>query len=148
MVNKGSKVSVLRQCNLLEINRSNVYYQTKIKDESMIMNKIEELYRQNPIYGYRRIHACLQRAGEQINSKRVLRLMRQMGLRAIYPGPKTTIANRLGDKKPYLLNKISINKPHQAWQVDITYLRTNHGFMYLISLIDRYSRYQSWLEFE
>jgi putative transposase len=145
MVNKGSKVSVLKQCSLLDVNRSNIYYQTKInekiKDESMIKNKIEELYRQNPIYGYRRIHACVQRTGEQVNGKRVLRLMRLMGLRAIYPGPKTTIAARGGDKRSYLLRDIKICRPHQAWQTDITYLRTNHGFMYLTSLIDCYSRY-------
>ena len=141
MVNQGNKISVLGQCRLLEVNRSNVYYQTKKKDETMIKNKIEEVYRRYPVYGYRRVRACLQNENINLNGKRVLRIMREMGLRAIFPGPKTTIANRFGDKKPYLLNKISIDKPHRAWQVDITYLRTNHGFIYLTSLIDCYSRY-------
>ena len=129
------------QCELLEVNRSNIYYQRKVRNEQMIQAQIESIYQSYPVYGYRRIRACLQNQGVKINNKRVLRIMRNLGLRAIYPKPKTTIANRNDDKKPYLLKGLEINKPHQAWQVDITYLRTDQGFMYLTSLIDCYSRY-------
>jgi putative transposase len=119
-----------------------VYYKAADKEaDKLLSEKIEKLYVDYPIYGYRRITACLCNAGEKVNSKRVRRLMKSLGLIAIYPTPRTTIVDRKASKYPYLLNGLQIDKPHQAWQVDITYLRTEQGFMYLTALIDMYSRF-------
>lgn len=93
-----------------------------------------------PVYGYRRIGAVLRQGGNNINGKRVLRLMRELGVKARYPGPNTS-AKAMGDMiYPYLLEDIKIDMPNKVWQIDITYLRTNQGFMYLVALIDVYSR--------
>jgi putative transposase len=141
MIDKGSPLSVRQQCRLLEVNRSLVYYQRAVVDDTELANALCELYRQFPVYGYRRLTACLRREGYAVNGKRVLRLMREMGLRAIYPGLKTTVVDKAASKYPYLLKDMVIVRAHQVWQVDITYLRTDHGFMYLTALIDMYTRF-------
>jgi putative transposase len=84
---------------------------------------LADIYQQYPVYGYRRLTACLKRQGHGVNGKHVLRLMRQMSLRAIYPKPRTTIVNKNHCKYPYVLKDMALTKPHQAWQIDITYLR-------------------------
>jgi putative transposase len=106
---------------------------------------MEDIYATYPIYGYRRLTACLKRQGYVVNGKHVLRLMQQRGLKAIYPGPQTTLVDRKSFKYPYALKGLVINKPHQAWQIDISYLRTDHGFLYVNALIDIQTRYVvSW----
>lgn len=133
-------LSVRRQSQLLSLNRSSLYVKHKPKDDSELCNMIAEIYADYPIYGYRRITAMLARQGRIVNHKCVYRLMRAMNLRAIYPGPNTS-KRALGEMvHPYLLADLSIAKPQQVWQVDITYLRTSNGFMYLVALIDVYSR--------
>lgn len=142
MVEIGHKLSVRQQCCLLALHRSRLYYKATDKEgDALLSEKIKKLYVDYPVYGYRRITACLRNAGEVVNSKRVRRLMKSLGLIAIYPAPRTTIVDRKASKRPYLLNSLQIGKPHQAWQVDITYLRTEQGFMYLTALIDVYSRF-------
>ena len=112
-----------------------------IKSYCKISNGLAEFYQEYPVYEYRRLTACLRRKGYDIKGKRILRLMREMGLRAIYPAPKTTLIDRSAHKYPYALSGMAVTKPHRAWQIDITYLRTDHGFIYLNALIDVYSRF-------
>lgn len=142
-----AELSLRRQCELLQVNRSTVYYKTtKIDlDDVDLMNEISEIWERYPFYGYRRIAKELQFKGHKINRKRVQRLMRLAGIQAIYPGPNTSRRNKLHAVHPYLLRDLEIIRPNQAWMVDITYLRLNGGFMYLVALIDVHSRYiVSW----
>ena len=142
MIDKGLSLSVFVQCDLLLVSLSVFYYKPKDRsDDTIIANLISEIYRQFPVYGYRRIHAILRRDGHRINRKCVLRLMRLLNLKAIYPSPKMTQRNHEHSVFPYLLKNLKIIKPHQVWQVDITYLRTDAGFIYLTALIDVFSRY-------
>ncbi len=118
-----------------------LYYEESDKTENFVLsNKIAEIYSSYPIYGYRRITAMLARENIEANRKRVQRLMREMDLYAIYPRPNTSIKNKEHVVFPYLLEGLVLTKPHQVWQVDITYLRTTKGFMYLVAIIDMYSR--------
>jgi putative transposase len=128
---------------LLTINRSNIYYQPRNYQEiNDLCNEIYELWSRHQFFGYRRITAVLKdQSGYPINQKKVLRLMRLMGLQAIYPKPRTTIINKKEYKYPYLLNNIIIAKPNQVWATDITYIKTGVGFVYLIALIDWFSRF-------
>ena len=142
MINtEHQQLSVRRQSELLKINRSMLYYEESDKMENFVLsNKIAEIYSSYPIYGYRRITAMLVRENIEVNHKRVQRLMREMDLYAIYPRPNTSIKNKENAVFPYLLEGLVLIKPHQVWQVDITYLRTTKGFMYLVAIIDMYSR--------
>lgn len=135
IVNDG-QLSMRVQCDLLKINRSRMYCKSDGVWDMGLADMISDIYSENPVYGYRRITACLRREGHIINAKCTLRLMKLMGLRAIYPGPKTTISDKTHYKYPYALRGLQITKPHQVWQIDITYLRTDHGFMYMNALID------------
>jgi putative transposase len=134
-------LSIRQQSKLLGVNRSSIYVKHQESDSvNYVANMIAEIYADYPIYGYRRITAMLRRQGITVNHKRVSRLMRLMNLRAIYPGPNTSKRNLAELTKPYLLSGLVVNKPNQVWQVDITYLRTTNGFMYLVALIDMYTR--------
>ena len=125
MISKNTKLEIRQQCCLLQINRSLLYYNRReVIDDTCLANALADIYQQYPVYGYRRLTACLKRQGHDVNGKHVLRLMRQMWLRAIYPKQKTTIINKNHYKYPYVLKDMAITKPHQAWQIDITYLRT------------------------
>jgi putative transposase len=142
MITKNTKLGIRQQCCLLQINRSLLYYNRRtVADDACLANALADIYRQYPVYGYRRLTACLKRQGHGVNGKHVLSLMRQMGLRAIYPKPRTTMVNKDNYKYPYALKDMAITNPHQAWQIDITYLRTEHGFMYMNALIDMQTRY-------
>lgn len=105
------------------------------------MNKIDEMYTQYPFYGTRRMTALLQREGFLINRKKTCRLYREMGIEAIYPGPKTTRFNKEHKIYPYLLRDIAITRVHQVYSTDITYIRIHSGFAYLVAIIDWFSRY-------
>lgn len=142
MIDKKHKLlSVRAQCDLLDLNRSSLYYQeTPLAEDTEIANRIGEIFEATPQYGYRRIHAQLIREGVIVNRKKVQRLMVELGLQAIYPKPKTTIRGSQNKSYPYFLSGLNIERPHQAWQVDITYLRLPGGFVYLTALIDVYSR--------
>jgi len=142
MINtEHQQLSVRRQSELLKINRSMLYYEESDKTANFILsNKIAEIYSQYPIYGYRRITAILERENIAANHKKVARLMGEMNLYAIYPRPNTSIKDKKNTVFPYLLKGLLITRPHHVWQIDITYLRTTKGFMYLVAIIDMYSR--------
>jgi putative transposase len=110
------------------------------------MRKLDELYTETPFYGVRRMTAVLRQQGEEINVKRVRRLLRQMGLEAIYPKPNTSKGNKDNvHRYPYLLRDLTIDSINQVWSTDITYIRLEKGFIYLVAIMDWYSRYVlSW----
>lgn len=137
-------LSVTKQCELLGVNRSTIYYQPAEMieaDDVELMNEIREIWYCIPFYGYRRITKELKEKGRVVNRKKVQRLMRLMGIQAIYPKPKTSIKNKAHEIYPYLLKDLEIKRSNQVWAVDITYLKLGKGFMYLVALIDIHSRY-------
>lgn len=142
MVNDSLKISVKRQSELLGLNRSSLYYKS-IKDpekDKVITREMLDIYEKNPEYGYRRITKTFQKRGVNVNNKKILRLMRQNNIKAIHPGPNTSKRNHADAVVSYLLKDLKINNKNQVWQVDITYIRVQKGFMYLFAVIDVYSR--------
>jgi putative transposase len=137
------QLSVRRQCELLGLNRSSYYYEpaTETKENLALMRLIDEEYTAHPFYGSRRMTAWLNREGHAVNRKRVQRLMRLMGLEAIYPKPNLSAPDRQHKVYPYLLRGVAIVRPDQVWSTDITYVPLANGFMYLAAVIDWYSRY-------
>jgi putative transposase len=136
-------LSVRRQCQLLGLNRSSYYYEPAAEtvENLRLMRRIDEEYTAHPFLGSRRMTRWLNREGEAVNRKRVQRLMRLMGLEAIYPKPRLSAAGRGHRIYPYLLRGVSIERPDQVWSTDITYVPLLHGFMYLAAIIDWYSRF-------
>jgi putative transposase len=119
-----------------------VYYKAQVSlDETELCNKIYEVYLECPYYGYRKITAVLRHESIAINHKRVHRIMRSMGLVAIYPGPRTSLGDPKNSVYPYLLKGLEIARPNQVWAVDITYIRLPTGMVYLFALIDWASRF-------
>ena len=144
LIDTKSSLSLRRQCELLCVNRSSLYYKRKSSPLGDIdgLNKIRDVFwYRYPFYGYRKITKELKANGDKVNRKRVQRLMASEGIRAIYPGPNTSKRNQSQVVYPYLSKEAVITSPNDAWQVDITYLRMGDGFMYLVSLIDMHSRY-------
>ena len=140
-------LSVRRQCELLGLNRSTLYYHGvgESKENLRLMRLIDEQYLRRPFYGSRRMQDWLESQGHEVNRKRVQRLMRTMGLVAIYPKPRLSLAAKDHKIYPYLLRNVAIIRPNQVWSTDITYIRMAHGFMYLVAIMDWYSRYViSW----
>ena len=140
-------LSTQRQCELLGLARSSYYYQAKGEDpyNLLLMRLIDERYTKRPFFGILRMTDYLQRQGHEINHKRVERLMRLMGLEAIYPKPRTSRAQPEHRKYPYLLRGLVIDRPDQVWCSDVTYIRLVEGFVYLVAIMDWYSRYVlSW----
>jgi putative transposase len=137
------KLSLRRQCEILGFNRSTLYYKAKQDsiDNADLLNEIREVWERYPFYGYRRITKELRLRDFNVNRKRVQRLMALAGIMAIYPGPNTSKRKKLHAIHPYLLGDLTITKPNQVWMIDITYLRMSQGFVYLVALIDVYSRY-------
>lgn len=135
-------LTVKRKCELLKIARSTVYYcpKTGQNDDALLLNEIRDIYRDQPFYGYRRINVELRRRGFVVNHKKVQRILSSAGIQALYPTKKTTISNPLHKKYPYLLKGLKIEYPNQVWQVDITYIKIQQGFVYLVCLIDLFSR--------
>jgi putative transposase len=128
---------------LLGLNRSSLYYQPapEAADNLRLMRLIDRHYTACPFYGSRRMTAWLQSQGEAVNRKRVQRLLRRMGLEAIYPKPKLSAAGKGHRVYPYLLRGVAVGRPDQVWSADITYVPLAAGFMYLAATIDWYSRY-------
>lgn len=140
-------LSIVRQCRLLDISRSGLYYQPKgISEEDLILMKlIDRQYLTTPFYGARKIAVWLKSQGQWVNRKRVRRLMRMMGLKAIYRRPRTSQPAPGHKIYPYLLSGMKITRPNQVWAADITYIPMARGFLYLVAIIDWYSRYVlSW----
>ena len=136
-----------RQCQLLDESRSGLYYQPKgiPEEDRELMNLIDRQYLVAPFYGPRKIAAWLKRRGFIINHKRVRRLMRLMGLKAIYRRPRTSRPAPGHKIYPYLLKDMKITRPDQVWAADITYVPVARGSLYLVAIIGWYSRYVlSW----
>ena len=140
-------LSVRRQCALLGLTRSSYYYEpaSETKENLAVMRLIDEEYTRHPFYGSRRMAVWLRQQGQEVNRKRVQRLMRLMNLEAIYPKPRLSAADRQHKVYPYLLRDVAIERVDQVWSTDITYVPLAAGFMYLAAIIDWYSRYViSW----
>jgi putative transposase len=136
----GCLLSLRHQCALLEVNLSTLYYQKALVNDTIFANEIHDIWMEMPFYGSRRITAELNRCGTSINRKKVQRIMKEMKIQALYPVPKTSVANPKAGKYPYLLVGLIISRPNQVWATDITYIRIPSGFVYLMALIDIYSR--------
>lgn len=142
----GEVLSVSRQCKLLAVTRSVVYDQKKRLPkevdelECMLLNKLDEEYTRHPFYGTRRMTLYLCGCGYAVNRKRVQRLMQTLGLAGMAPGPNTSKPHPEHKIYPYLLRGLAIIRPNQVWSTDITYIRLRHGFVYLVAIIDWYSR--------
>jgi len=141
-----AQISVRRQCTLLDLNRSSYYkaLQTPATESALnleLMRCIDEQYLKTPFYGWPRMTAQLQRLGYEVNHKRVQRLMQVMGLQALYPKRRTSVADPEHRKYPYLLRNLEIVRCDQVWSTDITYVPMAQGFMYLAAVMDWHSRY-------
>lgn len=137
-------ISLSKQAELLGISRSSLYYQpTPVSQEDIdLMNLIDEIYTKYPYYGSRRITKELRRYHNvKANRKHIQRLMRQMGIEAIYPRPNTSKPNLQNATYPYLLRHLAIKYPNQVWGTDITYIKLSQGFAYLVAIMDWFSRY-------
>ena len=136
-------LSLRRQCELLGLNRATFYREpageTPLNLE--LMRLIDAEYTRTPFYGYRKMAIRLQQQGYAVNPKRVRRLMRTMGLQTVYPRPHTSIPNPQHKKYPYLLRDLEVKRPNQVWSADITYVPMPLGFMYLVAVIDWFSRF-------
>ncbi len=148
MIERNNKrLSVKRQCRLLKVSRSSLYYQPAAAPprDLEIMRKLDEQYLKTPFYGSRKMMEFLQRIGYPVSRDKVRRLMRLMGLEAIYKKPRTTISSKQHKKFPYLLGGLTIDKPGQVSASDITYIPMARGFLYLVAVMDWYSRFiLSW----
>ena len=143
MIERGRPdVSITRQCELVQVSRSSVYYVAKpiTREELELRRRIDEIYLEHPFMGSRQIARTLGRRGVLVNRKRVQRLMRAMGLQAIVPGPHTSIPHAGHKKYPYLLRGLDVNRPNQVWASDITYIPMARGFLFLVAIMDWYSR--------
>lgn len=137
-------LSIRRQCELIGLIRSTYYWQPA--DESplnlALMVLIDREYTRAPFYGYRKMTARLNNNyGYTVNHKRIARLMAKMGLQSIYPRPRTTVSHAQHKKYPYLLRNLDVNRPNHVWCADITYIPIPRGFMYLVAIMDWFSRF-------
>jgi len=136
-------LSVARQCTLLDLPRSSYYYEPlpTSRENLRLMRLLDEQYTATPFYGSRRMQVALARAGHAVNRKHVQRLMRLMGIEAVGPKPRLSEPHPGHRVYPYLLRGVPIVRVNQVWSTDITYVRLRHGFVYLVAILDWYSRY-------
>jgi putative transposase len=136
-------LSIRRQCELIGLSRSTFYYAPAMESplNLLLMRLIDLQYTKTPFYGYPRMTAHLRRAGYRVNPKRIRRLMRLMDIQAVYPRPRTTVAAKNHKVYPYLLRGLEITRANQVWCSDITYVPMYYGFMYLVAIMDWFSRY-------
>ncbi len=136
-------LSIRRQCQLIGLHRG-TYYSEPSGETALnlkLMRRIDEQYLKTPFYGIRRMTAQLQREGHEVNHKRIARLMRHMGIQAIFPRKRLSQPGEGHTIYPYLLRGVKIERTDQVWSIDITYVPMVQGFMYLVAIIDWYSRY-------
>ena len=138
-----AELSIRRQCELVGISRSGFYYEPVVEtpENLVLMRRLDELHLARPVYGSRRLTAVLQREGREVNRKRVVRLLQLMGVEAVYP--KRSLSQPAEGHRiyPYLLEGLEISGPDQVWCSDITYVPMAYGFMYLVAVMDWWSRY-------
>jgi len=142
---KDDLVPTTRQCELAGVSRATMYSRQRPKvanaDDQLLSRLIDEEYTRHPFYGTRRMVVVISKAvGYRVNRKRLQRLMRQMGLQGMAPGPNTSRAHPQHPIYPYLLRGLEITRPNQVWSTDITYIRLANGFVYLMAVMDWYSR--------
>jgi putative transposase len=144
----GCALSIREQCRLLSVSRSTWYYEPRGAKASdlAVMRRLDELYTALPFYGVERMTAALRREGRRIGHNRVRRLLRLLGLEALYPKPRLSVPGGPAHRVyPYLLRGLRIERPNQVWSADITYIRLTQGFVYLVAILDWFSRYVlSW----
>ena len=144
MVEKEEReTSIVRQCDLVGVCRSTLYYKPTGQESDLnleIMQELDKQYMKTPFYGKRRMTTHLNMFGYSINIKRTSRLMHLMGLKALYPKPNTSLPDKEHEKYPYLLKDLNITHSNHVWATDITYVPMKKGFMYLMAIIDLYSR--------
>jgi putative transposase len=144
---ENGALSIRRQCELLGVHRSRLYYEPAREsvENLELMRLIDEQYLKTPFWGSRNMTVFLESKGYQVNRKRTQRLMRQMGLAAIAPGPSTSRPAPGHKRYPYLLRDVVIDRPNQVWSSDITYVPLQGGFLFLVAVLDWYSRHvMSW----
>ena len=142
MIDRGAKVTVTRQAQLLALSRSSVYYSPRaLPDRDLrMMCRLDELHLQWPFYGSRKLTWELRKEGQEVGRRHVVTLMRRMGIEAIYRRPRTSIPAREAEIRPNLLGGLCIDRPNQVWASDISYLPMAHGFLYLVAILDVASR--------
>jgi len=143
MVDRASPLPITRQCRMLDLSRSSVYYRLQpIPEEDLgLMRRIDEIHLKRPFFGSRKIRDSLQREGYNLNRKRVQRLMQLLGISALYPKKRRTSLPEKGHKiYPYLLRDLAVVRPNQVWAADICYIPMARGFLYLVAIMDWYSR--------
>jgi len=142
-ISDNDMLSIRDQCELLDINRSSIYYSPigESQENLDIMRIIDEHHLEHPTHGVLQIRDFLRLSGYTIGAKRVRRLIRLMGIESIYPKRNLSKLGHAKYIRPYLLRGLKITRPNQVWGIDITYIAMRHGFMYLIAIIDHYSRY-------
>ncbi len=142
MIDKDNRLPITRQCQLLKLNRSSVYYQrTPVSEEDLaLMRRLDEMHLKRPFYGSRRLRDWLQDEGYGVCRKRVRRLMQLMGIRALYARPRTSMPGKGHKIYPYLLRDLTIDHANQVWATDITYIPMARGFIYLVAIMDWHSR--------
>jgi putative transposase len=142
LVNPDVPPSMRRQCELLGVNRSSLYYAPVLPDAEALalMRRMDELHLEHPFFGSRMLTWTLKQEGEEINRKRVQRLMRLMGLESVAPKPNTSKPALEHPVYPYLLRNVKVSRINQVWAADITYIPMAHGFAYLVAIMDWYSR--------
>jgi putative transposase len=135
-------LSISRQAQLLGVARSSIYYQPKVDDYQLdLMRLIDEQYTKTPYFGSRKMAVILNERGYQVGRRRVQRLMRLMGLEAIYPKPNLSKPHPEHKVYPYLLRNLKITRSNQVWGTDITYIRMHKGWLYLVAFLDWFSRW-------
>jgi len=149
LIDQKSKLSLTDQAKIIGVSRSSLYYQPMpvSQKELEIKNQIDMIYTKWPFYGVRKITKEIRHMRkEAVNHKRIARYMKEMGLHPIYPGPKTSISHPVHKKYPYLLKGVVASYPNHIWGTDITYIRMDRGFVYLVAFLDWYSRFVlSWM---
>ena len=142
------QLSIVRQCELIGLNRSSYYHSpcaVESEENLSYIRLIDEQYLRTPFYGSRQMTRYLAEQGYVVNRKRVQRLMRTMGLQATVPGPHTSLAHPAHKVYPYLLRNVTASYPNHIWGIDITYIRLAGSWLYLVAIMDGYSRYViSW----
>ena len=142
MIDRENGSSVTRQCELLSLSRSTAYYRPSGESEGdlALMRRLDEMHLQRPFYGSRRLRDWLQDEGQCVNRKRIQRLMRQMGMRALYPKASTSRPAAGHKIYPYRLRDVVIERPNQVWATDVTYIPLARGFVYLVAIMEWHSR--------
>jgi putative transposase len=143
LIKEGDIITLKKQCGLLSLSRSSYYYEPAVETELnlKLMRLIDETYTECPFYGSRRITEILINQGYEINRKRIQRLMQRMGIKVIYPRPNLSKPDNTHRRFPYLLKGVKIEDVNDVWSTDITYIPMKNGFLYLVAVLDWFSRY-------